>query len=258
MLPQGSNPVDLAKVADTDHYQRFSTYLVHSACTLDDSKSALANLVLAETIGILEGDRQCDLALRVLNAIQPSLKDLPLHQLQGIDKPTDELLLKEIFVRGGSDAVKARIFNSVIGSFRFVGKPVGHAADWLSEQVRRPPLSLLEIFWTLIYQSGKSGMPYKQFAIRLYGLINSSTLHPHVSRQLLQSLFVQLGEETLTFLASVWTLSISPAPLRVSALRHALAFISAFSRSEEKDFQMVLPAMLVAMQDSVKEVSTLR
>jgi U3 small nucleolar RNA-associated protein 10 len=88
---------------------------------------------------------------------------------------------------------------------------------------------------------------------------NSGRLHPALASSLLRSLLTQLSEEALTFLASVWTIkevSATPA-LRVAALRHGLAFVNAYKvQTAGIDFQLVVPALVIALQDDSKAVRT--
>jgi U3 small nucleolar RNA-associated protein 10 len=94
-------------------------------------------------------------------------------------------------------------------------------------------------------------------AKKLYALINSNLIPESLAKSLLRSLFIQLGEESLPFFASIWSNPSTSSTLRVVALRHATAFVSAHANAEEgqaMDFQMVLPAVLISLQDSDRTV----
>jgi U3 small nucleolar RNA-associated protein 10 len=97
----------------------------------------------------------------------------------------------------------------------------------------------------------ETGPSYATFARNLYTWANSESLSPILARRLLQSLFTQIGEEGLVFLASIWT-SASPVSLRVAALRHGLAFIGAHEASV--DFQLIIPSLLIALSDESKDI----
>lgn len=117
----------------------------------------------------------------------------------------------------------------------------------------------------IVWLSGESkakDASYKTFAQQIYLWANTAILPANVAQSLLRSLLTQLGEEALLFLSSVWTSSTSPAPLRTSALKHALAFIRAYAtlpttpaaQGQPVDFQVILPQILIALQDSDKDV----
>lgn len=103
----------------------------------------------------------------------------------------------------------------------------------------------------------KLSSSYKTFAYRLYAWANSDILPRSLATTLLQSLLIQVGDDALIFFASIWIDDESIA-LRVAALRHASAFIRAHAGTSGSDFQLVMPAILVALQDpepSVREVA---
>lgn len=85
---------------------------------------------------------------------------------------------------------------------------------------------------------------FKTLSTILYRHANSDALPPTLARKLLQHLFAVLREDTLTFLACVWTDINTAEPLRVAALRHACAFAKSYALGT--DFQMVVPSVLVA------------
>lgn len=98
---------------------------------------------------------------------------------------------------------------------------------------------------------------YRQIALSLYTLSNSGLLNSAVAATILRSLLTQLAEDALVFFASIWTshtIDITPA-LRITALKHALAFINAYkAQGHGIDFQMMVPALVIALQDENKEV----
>lgn len=94
-------------------------------------------------------------------------------------------------------------------------------------------------------------VPFKSFTHSIYRYANSDYLHPAFAKILLRSLLTQLGEDALIFFASVWT-SITSGSLKTAALRHATAFVKAYTSGT--DFQLVLPCLLIAFQDRDKIV----
>lgn len=87
----------------------------------------------------------------------------------------------------------------------------------------------------------------------VYKLGNSSASLPLLSTQLLRALFMNLGSDALIFLTGIW---LAPQDdyenhIRVSALRHAAAFLEAdYAIQNRLDFQTILPAILFAVQSA--------
>lgn len=94
---------------------------------------------------------------------------------------------------------------------------------------------------------------YESFARLLYSWANSHILPSSLAITLLRSLLTQIGEDALIFFASIWTSDVTTA-LRLAALRHAAAFIQAHAGESATDFQLVLPGVLIALQDETKLV----
>lgn len=92
----------------------------------------------------------------------------------------------------------------------------------------------------------------------VYMLANSTATLPALSTHLIRTLFMNLGDDALKFLAGFWlhsdpTTSASPAVF--ASLRHAAAFLEAhFATQRWIDFQTVLPALLVALQHSDRRI----
>lgn len=89
----------------------------------------------------------------------------------------------------------------------------------------------------------------------LYQLINNSTSLPNLTTSLLGELFSKAQDESLAFLAGIWSgpsLGVDEDDqLRTVALHHAAAFLEAYvARDEGIDFQTIVPALLVALQSS--------
>ena len=86
----------------------------------------------------------------------------------------------------------------------------------------------------------------------VYALANSTATLPMLSTYLIRSLFVTLGDDALKFLAGVWLHSdptTACKPSESASLRHASAFLEAHYAAQRcVDFQVVLPAILVALQ----------
>ena len=91
----------------------------------------------------------------------------------------------------------------------------------------------------------------------IYKLANSTTTCPSFSTSLTRALFLNLGQESLLFLARAWsvddTSDIGCQNIRVAALCHARAFVLAHSDDPEnvKDFQMILPSLVTCLQSKL-------
>jgi U3 small nucleolar RNA-associated protein 10 len=101
---------------------------------------------------------------------------------------------------------------------------------------------------------------------KLYTLSNASAKLTALAVRLMQGMFINLRDDTLAFLAGLWTYLEEHEPstsseeaewLSAVALRHATAFFTSFIDYNENktthgkhlvDFQTVLPALLVALQ----------
>jgi len=85
----------------------------------------------------------------------------------------------------------------------------------------------------------------------IYHLANASTSLPILTTAILQLLFLNLKDDALAFLAGIWIADSSdPFPeSRGISLLHAAAFLQAHDLEDDgKDFQIILPALLVALQ----------
>jgi U3 small nucleolar RNA-associated protein 10 len=87
---------------------------------------------------------------------------------------------------------------------------------------------------------------YMELMRSVYKLANS-TIAP-LSTNLLETLFENLKDDSLAFLAGLWTNSVNHE-IRVAALHHAAAFLEAHRSMEQfVDFQTILPSLCVALQ----------
>jgi U3 small nucleolar RNA-associated protein 10 len=86
----------------------------------------------------------------------------------------------------------------------------------------------------------------------VYQLANASGSLPIVSSAILQLLFLGLKDQSLAFLAGVWSSSDQESrDLKAISLLHAAAFLEAqILEGDGIDFQTILPSILVALHDS--------
>ena len=101
---------------------------------------------------------------------------------------------------------------------------------------------------------GSQAETYKTLATNLYTLVNSDILPSHLAQSVLRFLLTQLKDDALIVFAYIWTSGHRHA--RLAALKHALGFIQAYATLTQQtvDFQMVIPSLLIALQDNVKEI----
>ena len=95
----------------------------------------------------------------------------------------------------------------------------------------------------------------------LYAFAHSSQMLPQLSAQLSKAVFQSLGEETLLFLANIWSHSpqsfesdLNSDDLAFIALKHAAAFLQAQPRDAPSDFQCILPTLVSSFLSADKRV----
>lgn len=87
---------------------------------------------------------------------------------------------------------------------------------------------------------------YMKLLRTVYKLATSTT--PPLSTNLFETLFVNLQDDSLAFLAGIWT-NTTDNEVRRIALGHAIAFLEAHKSKEKSlDFQTILPSLLVVLQ----------
>ncbi len=107
--------------------------------------------------------------------------------------------------------------------------------------------------------SDTRGSSYVTLTRAIYSLVNRSSSLPVLTSCLLSSLFINLKSDALAFLAGVWTSRPSRSgdsslSLQEISLRHAAAFLEAHVLEDDGlDFQTIVPALLVALQNPSSE-----
>ena len=142
-----------------------------------------------------------------------------------------------------------RLQVSVLSVLPNFPRPSGVSLDWLAEY----PLQQAGTI-TVDHRVAR----YIQLLRSVYRLSNSSASLPLLSTHLLRTLFINLGDDALSFLTGVWLTASGhsqdgegEAHIQYAALRHAGAFLEAYVEAKRTlDFQTVLPAMLVTLQSA--------
>lgn len=145
---------------------------------------------------------------------------------------------------------------SVIALVPTIPPPTGVTLDWLTcSSTVSMAVSICYYEDTYCWQnpSDQRGPRYVGLMRKVYELANASTSVPHLTLHLLQALFDGLKEDTLAFLAGIWTSPRTPDNLNIVALHHASAFLQAHIAEEDGiDFQTILPSLIVATQSQDK------
>ncbi|WVQ74325.1 U3 small nucleolar RNA-associated protein 10 [Cryptococcus sp. DSM 104548] len=219
------------------------TFLVSQLGSPLSAARLLAYMILQTLIVTLRGPRQLSTASAVLVSLAPRLAGSSLRDIKHAGEHVGTEYLEGVYKRPEEGRTTLRAVVSLIASVAKVVKP--------EEQ----------IVWLASESTDKEAV-YKSLAYQVYLWANTAILPAPIAQALLRSLLTQLGEDALLFFASVWTSpsALFPAALRTSALRHALAFIRAYAsipatpQNPPVDFQVILPQVLIALQDSERQV----
>ncbi|ORY85937.1 U3 small nucleolar RNA-associated protein 10 [Leucosporidium creatinivorum] len=98
---------------------------------------------------------------------------------------------------------------------------------------------------------------YKSLVQAIYRLAHTGTTPGAIAfgTSLLRSIFSHLvTDDTIAFLASIWSDKKTPAQLKVVALKDGVTFLRVQGERKKVDFQTVVPAVLVALADGEKKV----
>ncbi|SPO26583.1 related to UTP10 - nucleolar protein, component of the small subunit processome [Ustilago trichophora] len=223
----------------------------HATGSAGDAMSRdLSLLTLLHLFAELEGDDFVSLADSTLQSVVlPSLpatgaltaeqtKQLSAAGLQETLKDSQHIKqLETLFKEAGTEQSACLLVNYL-----------------LTQLVRRVAVPASDAFLTS--QVSSEVVHAKKLLGTLYSVVNTSALPASLPNLLLQILLLKTGDSSLPFLASVWTNTSAPcsAAVRLAALRHADAYlhaqVQASSQQEPKDFQVVVPLLLVALADA--------
>ncbi|KII90106.1 hypothetical protein PLICRDRAFT_686024 [Plicaturopsis crispa FD-325 SS-3] len=210
----------------------------------------LAYLVTRSLLGQLSGEQQVEAAFKILRAMN-------LQTLDGIDDfmntsdnfeefLDDVKLSRNLVTNPAAPRTTHWLQMSILVLFPIVSRPSGILLNWFidAETDYIEETTLVDTRAT----------QYVLFMRAVYRLANSSSSATLLSTRLLQAQFIGLKDDTLSFLAGIWTCSASDGNdgwITRVALRHAIAFFAAHQTEEKPaDFQTVLPSLLIAMHSS--------
>ncbi|RXK39692.1 hypothetical protein M231_03047 [Tremella mesenterica] len=222
----------------SDNFDRHLDFLFSQLKATAAESRLLSILILTRLVHDLRGEHQVSIAVRVL-------RDAPLsfaastRQFDNSEQPFAPELLSLIVNKYDSPRTTQRAISGMIAATKNVELPSSSGLTWLGEQRKDAPTTT-----------------YGAYARSLYNTANGRNLPPTLAKGLLRHLFTQVADQSLLFLASVWT-SSDLSSIRVAALTHARAFIDAATSpdgSSTTDFQVIVPAILLAVQDQAKEI----
>ncbi|KDQ24027.1 hypothetical protein PLEOSDRAFT_1068022 [Pleurotus ostreatus PC15] len=246
------------KIADNIMMSNRFTEHIETLC--DHIRSAntharvFAHFIARELLTRLSGEHQLDAATEILSAMGLGANGPMENVWYGLDAPeeaiTDDAIGRAIVAKPSSQNTLRLLQLSILALLATAHRPADIALNWFETG------------------SDSRGVRYVQHVRKLYQLANlyiPVVFAVHV----LSLLFTNLGEDSLAFLASVWTSDepISSSAdndvhqgsdmadqLRIASLRHAAAFLEAHNQqqspSQSIDFQTILPALLLAIQSS--------
>ncbi|KAK7688534.1 hypothetical protein QCA50_008072 [Cerrena zonata] len=219
----------LSKLSDEDPHARLLSYLV-----------------IRSLIGRLSGERKLDVGLKAIQAMRLELTESMGDFMKGaenVSEVVDDLnLANAIFHKPSSRHTHHRLQASILVMLPNIRCPSGLAINWLNDDV----------------PTDVRATKYAELVKSLYNLANTSIFPPVLAGHILRATLINLGEDSLKFLASVWVDSPSKAnaePAHYVALHHAAAFLEAhFATQHCIDFQTILPAVICALQHGDRRV----
>ncbi|WVQ66419.1 uncharacterized protein L199_004599 [Kwoniella botswanensis] len=229
----------LASVTTTSaHFDQDITYLIGQLDSTHAPARLLAHLVLAQLITTLKGDKQCSTALRALQHTK-TRQNVSFREIDNSEDVFSTAYLDSVYKKTQDARTTQRAVLSLLAAMGKVHRPA-IGITWLQGD----------------HHTYGNAASYELFAQEVYQWTNTGLLPTPLAQNLLRALLAQLGEDALLFFASIWT-GPSFTALRTASLRHALAFVSAYSgiRSQQGiDFQIMVPIVLIALQDSEKPI----
>ncbi|KAF9807205.1 hypothetical protein IEO21_08320 [Rhodonia placenta] len=236
-----------AKMADnilaSNYYDRLFENILAKLHDSSPYARALGYLVARALLSRLSGEHQINAAHRVLQAMKLNTLEGMGDFMRGVDNlgvVSHSILGTAVVLKPKSRHTFHRLQISVLTTLPMIPRPAALTLDWL--QTPSTPAT-----------NDTRPIRYVQLMRAVYKLGNSSASLPLLSTQLLRALFMNLGSDALIFLTGIW---LAPQDdyenhIRVSALRHAAAFLEAdYAIQNRLDFQTILPAILFAVQSA--------
>ncbi|KAF7321073.1 U3 small nucleolar RNA-associated protein 10 [Mycena chlorophos] len=226
---------------------QFSAHLNAFVRKLQDSDPhvrVLAFLVVRALLVRLEGRHQIDAANQALEALNvqqlPEVDDSKLAGQTLDEFLSDANLHRMVVHKATSKSTTDWLQLSVIALIATIPRPADVVLDWFTDD------------------SNSISAPYIMLQRAVYKTANSTSQAPHVTVGLLSTLFAHLKDDALALLTGICVTHLRPNSdnaICVVALRHALAFLEAHkAEADGVDFQTILPALVICLQNDVKEI----
>ncbi|KAJ7762738.1 hypothetical protein DFH07DRAFT_813302 [Mycena maculata] len=243
------NEATASKLAEnimaSNHYSAHFSALIRKTHEADPHVRSFAYLIVRALLVRLSGRRQLDSANQALEAIN-------LQQLPEIDmSPMGSQVLLEFLSDNLGKIVVSKLTGkqtthwlqiSIMALVPAATRPAGQILDWFTDDSA----------------SESAGSLYVKLMRSVYKLANSSANTLLLTIALIRELFINLKDDTLAFLAGIWTTCLASAAdhsICVVALRHAAAFLEAHKEEADGvDFQTILPSLLVCLQSAEREI----
>ncbi|KAI5481102.1 U3 small nucleolar RNA-associated protein 10 [Pseudohyphozyma bogoriensis] len=225
-------------------------FLLNSSASSQDVHAALlSTLVLLALVSKIAAPLRLDLVSRILAALPAALDSLTSPQAESapllLATGLAPLLSTSVFSRPSSprtlQRARAALLIAAVGA---IAPPEGAEWSWLSSPKT----------------DSADSTKYKALVGEVYKLAHtgSNAGSSQLAAWVLEKLFgAVLADDALAFLASVWTDKAVVVALRTIALRDGAAFVEALKDVKgDVDFQVVVPAVVVALGDKEKKVRT--
>ncbi|KAI0070967.1 hypothetical protein K474DRAFT_1669523 [Panus rudis PR-1116 ss-1] len=217
----------------------------------DPHTRGLAYLVVRALIHKLTGEHQLSVAQQLIEAMKiDNLSDMGeimkgAENLQAI--LDDANLGHAVYQKPSSRNTLYRLQASLLMILSNIQPPSGVILNWLNE-----------VKTSITPGVDARGPNYMLLLRNLYKVVNSTAGLPLLSGYVIRNMFMNLGNDALKFLASIWLsadLDVPAEPQHFVALHHAAAFMEAhLATNQWIDFQTVLPTILVALQHTDRRV----
>ncbi|KAG8879331.1 snoRNA-binding rRNA-processing protein utp10 [Tulasnella sp. 331] len=236
-------------VLASNQYHDHFDFLIGELKSKNSHARKLACLVLRALLNELSGGQRVDAACQVLENL--GLKSIDtLKSTIASGASLGPLLDYESFgmsivTKPSSSKTLHRLQASILALLPCIRRPESIQIEWLG---------------------GRSGVSNTDTASQfvkltrsIYALVNSASSFCPLATTLLRGVFVNIKDEALMFLVGVCTDEHAPPSLQRLALNHAKAFLLVQLTSQTvsaTDFQVIVPALLVALSSSERSVRT--
>jgi len=228
----------------------------------------LGYLVTRALIGKLSGQHQLSVAQRAIQAMSIETLSGMEDFMKGSDNLqsvryycrfsattlifsqfiSDISLASCIVHKPGSKTTLNRLKIAVLTLIPTISRPANSKIDWLSRVTQ--------------LDGDTRGAQYVTVMTTIYALANTASTLPLLSAYLLRALFISLRDDSLVFLAGVWSSSASKDPngetrtqVQLAALAHASAFLIAQEAAQGSiDFQTIVPLILAVFESPTQPV----